>query len=122
MQPTDRKSSVDVQTARPAKDATLQQRLKVADCLRRIDPPKVLEVPLRPTSTDPRQPQFFSLPPSRHSNPPPLPPAGISKAQWKSALGSGGFLPPNLMNELNCVLTKSGRSATARSAEEEEKR
>lgn len=109
---------MDAQTARLPKDA----RLKVADCLRHIDPPKVLEVPLRPTTGDPLQPRFSSLSLSRRSNPLPLPPAGVSKAQRRPALGSGGFLPPNLMNELNSVLTKSGRSAAARATEEEEKR
>lgn len=114
---------MDVQKAWPAKDGILQQRLNVAESLRRMDPPKAPEVPLKPTSTDPRQPRFPSPSPSRRANPPPLPPAaGVSKVPHRRpALGSGGFLPPSLMNELNSVLTKSGRGAAARSTEEEEK-
>lgn len=111
-----------MQKGRLAKDATPQQRLNVAECSRRIDPPKLPEVPPRPSSADPRQPPFSSPSLSRRSIPPPHPPAGVSNAPHKRpALGSGGFLPPNLMNELNSVLTKSGRSAAARSAEGEER-
>lgn len=113
---------MDVQKNRLAKDTALQPRLNVAERLRRIDPPKVPEVPLRPASADPRQPGVSSPAPSRRSNPLALPPAGVPKVlHRRPALGSGGFLPPSLMDELNSVLTKSGRSAAARSADEEEK-
>lgn len=114
----DRRPSVDMEKARLAMNAAAQQRPNLAE-----PSPRALEVPLRPPSADPCQPQLSSQSPSRRRNPPPLPPAGVSKAlHRRPALSSGGFLPPNLMNELNSVLTKSGRSTAARSPEEEEER
>lgn len=112
--------SVDVLKARPPKDGPLQQRPSVAECVRRADPPKVPEVPLKPAYADPRQPRFPSSPlPSRRAHPPPLPPAGVSKVlRGRPALGSGGFLHSGLMSELNSVLSKSGR----RPAEEGEEK
>ncbi|CAF95237.1 unnamed protein product, partial [Tetraodon nigroviridis] len=114
----DRRPSVDMEKARLAVYAAAQQRPNLAE-----PSPRALEVPLRPPSADPCQPRLSSQSPSRRRNPPPLPPAGVSKAlHRRPALSSGGFLPPNLMNELNSVLTKSGRSTAARSPEEEEER
>ncbi|XP_014871909.1 arf-GAP with Rho-GAP domain, ANK repeat and PH domain-containing protein 2, partial [Poecilia latipinna] len=74
------------------------------------------EVPQRRTSVDICQPQ--RLPPPavpRHTKPMPLPvlPQTGNKAPCKKPIpGVGGAMPPNLLNELNLVLSKNARKTT----------
>ncbi|KAM6908958.1 arf-GAP with Rho-GAP domain, ANK repeat and PH domain-containing protein 2 [Xenentodon cancila] len=76
---------------------------------------KTLEVQHRRTSVDACLPSRLPSPsPSRHLQPMPLPlpPQGSCKALGKKpALGGEAVMPPNLMKELNSVLSKSGRKS-----------
>ncbi|XP_030609581.1 LOW QUALITY PROTEIN: arf-GAP with Rho-GAP domain, ANK repeat and PH domain-containing protein 2 [Archocentrus centrarchus] len=69
----------------------------------------------RRTSVDVCLPvRFPSLSPSRHAQPMPLPglpQSGCKTVSKKPALGGEAILPPNLLNELNSVLNKTGRTA-----------
>ncbi|XP_050931666.1 LOW QUALITY PROTEIN: arf-GAP with Rho-GAP domain, ANK repeat and PH domain-containing protein 2 [Lates calcarifer] len=81
------------------------------------------EVPFRRPSLDVSQPPRLPCPsPSRHSQPMPLPvppKSGCKTTNKKPALGSEGMMPPNLLNELNLVLSKTGRSAKKNDWQEE---
>lgn len=74
---------------------------------------KTPELPHRRTSVDVSRPHQLPSPSlSRHMLPMPLPtsPQSSSKALNKRPfLGGEGVMPPNLMNELNSVLSKTGR-------------
>lgn len=74
---------------------------------------KTPELPHRRTSVDVSLPHLLPSPSlSRHMQPMPLPasPQGSSKALNKRPfLGGEGVMPHNLMNELNSVLSKTGR-------------
>ncbi|GAA6216344.1 arf-GAP with Rho-GAP domain, ANK repeat and PH domain-containing protein 2 [Lates japonicus] len=81
------------------------------------------EVPFRRPSLDVSQPPRLPCPsPSRHSQPMPLPvppKSGCKTTNKKPALGREGMMPPNLLNELNSVLSKTGRSAKNNDWQEE---
>lgn len=83
------------------------------------DAHKIPEVPRRRTSVDVCLPQRLPSPSpspslSRHYQPMPLPlpsQSGCKTAGKRPVLGGEGLMPPNLLNELNSVLSKTGRSA-----------
>ncbi|CAJ1086118.1 LOW QUALITY PROTEIN: arf-GAP with Rho-GAP domain%2C ANK repeat and PH domain-containing protein 2 [Xyrichtys novacula] len=104
---TDRRTSFEDIKLRATKATSLPHKMNNAT--------KTPEVPLRRPSLDVSQPQrFLSRSPSRHSQPLPLPlptQSGCKTLSRKPAQGKGGIMPPNLLNELNLVLSKTGRSA-----------
>ncbi|XP_031145759.1 arf-GAP with Rho-GAP domain, ANK repeat and PH domain-containing protein 2 [Sander lucioperca] len=115
---SDKRISLVDGNPRPTKGATLPPKtITTASCLKHNDMLKAPEVPLRRTSVDAGQPRHLPSPSpssSRHSQPMalPLPPQGSSKTLGKRpVLGGEVLMPPNLMNELNLVLSKTSRSA-----------
>ncbi|XP_014852233.1 PREDICTED: arf-GAP with Rho-GAP domain, ANK repeat and PH domain-containing protein 2 [Poecilia mexicana] len=88
----------------------------IPNCLKPNYLSQTPEVPQRRTSVDICQPQ--RLPPPavpRHTKPMPLPvlPQTGNKAPCKKPIpGVGGAMPPNLLNELNLVLSKNARKTT----------
>ncbi|XP_042256741.1 arf-GAP with Rho-GAP domain, ANK repeat and PH domain-containing protein 2 [Thunnus maccoyii] len=115
-QPTDRRTSLDDGNPRTVKDASLHQKTNTAaNCPRHNEMLKAPEVPRRRTSVDAGQPQCLPSPSlSRHLQPKalPLPPQSVCKTTGRRPiLGGEGLMPPSLMNELNSVLNKTGRTA-----------
>ncbi|KAM8747595.1 arf-GAP with Rho-GAP domain, ANK repeat and PH domain-containing protein 2 [Acanthopagrus schlegelii] len=113
---TDRRISLDDSKSRAAKDAALHHKTNTtANCLKHIDMLKAPQVPHRRSSVDVCQHQHLASPsPSRHLKlmPLPVPPqSGCKTISRRPALGVEGIMPPNLLNELNSVLSKTGRSA-----------
>ncbi|XP_076581754.1 arf-GAP with Rho-GAP domain, ANK repeat and PH domain-containing protein 2 isoform X2 [Chaetodon auriga] len=113
---TDRRISLDDGNPRPTKDAALHHKTTTtANCLKQIDMLKAPEVPHRRSSVDACQPQRLPSPsPSRHSQPTALPvpsQSGCKTISRRPVLGGEGIMPPNLLNELNSVLSKTGRIA-----------
>ena len=113
---TDRRISLDDSKSRAAKDAALHHKTNTtANCLKHIDMLKAPQVPHRRSSVDVCQHQHLASPsPSRHLKPMPLPvppQSGCKTISRRPALGVEGIMPPNLLNELNSVLSKTGRSA-----------
>lgn len=94
--------------SKPAKVGSMQQKNNtIANCLRHADMFKAPDLPRRKTSMDTGQPQ---MPPSL-SPVTSLPPSGYKNTGKKASLGGDAMMPANLLNELNCVLSKSGRTA-----------
>ncbi|TKS92897.1 Arf-GAP with [Collichthys lucidus] len=115
-QPTDRRISLDDVNARSTKDAALHHKTSTtANSPKQIDMFKAPEIPHRRRSVDACQPQrFTSTLPSRHMKPMPLPlppQSGCKTIGKRPVLGREGIMPPNLLSELNSVLSKTGRSA-----------
>lgn len=114
---TDRIIPPDDGNPRPTKDAAIQQKSNtIANCLKQNDTVKFPEVPRRRTSLDACQPQLLRSPsPTRHTQPMALPvprQSGCkSTTSKRPVLGGEGIMPPNLLNELSSVLSKTGRSA-----------
>lgn len=113
---TDRRISLDDSKSRAAKDAALHHKTNTtANCLKHIDMLKAPQVPHRRSSVDVCQHQHLASPsPSRHMQPMPLPippQSGCKTISRRPALGVEGIMPSNLLNELNSVLSKTGRSA-----------
>ncbi|XP_073331305.1 arf-GAP with Rho-GAP domain, ANK repeat and PH domain-containing protein 2 [Pagrus major] len=113
---TDRRISLDDGRSRPTKDAALHHKTTTtANCLKHIDMLKTPQVPHRRSSVDVCQHQRLPSPlPSRHLQPMPLPvppQSGCKTISRRPALGGEGIMPHNLLNELNSVLSKTGRSA-----------
>ncbi|XP_039997410.1 arf-GAP with Rho-GAP domain, ANK repeat and PH domain-containing protein 2 [Xiphias gladius] len=98
-----------------AKDGGLFQTNTTANSPKHNNLLKAPEVPHRRPSLDVGQPPQLPSPSlSRHSQPMALPdpPRRGSKTTSKGpALSREGMMPPNLLNELNLVLSKNGRSA-----------
>ncbi|KAM9335311.1 arf-GAP with Rho-GAP domain, ANK repeat and PH domain-containing protein 2 [Symphorus nematophorus] len=118
-QPTDRRISLDDGNPRPTKDAALHHKTNtIANCPKHIDMLKAPKVPHRRSSVDVCQPKRLPSPsPSRHLQPMPLPippQSGCKTINRRPALGGEGIMPPNLLNELNSVLSKTGRSAKSK--------
>nr|XP_020484890.1 arf-GAP with Rho-GAP domain, ANK repeat and PH domain-containing protein 2 [Labrus bergylta]XP_020484892.1 arf-GAP with Rho-GAP domain, ANK repeat and PH domain-containing protein 2 [Labrus bergylta]XP_029132333.1 arf-GAP with Rho-GAP domain, ANK repeat and PH domain-containing protein 2 [Labrus bergylta] len=103
----DRRTSVEDVKLRPSNAPTLPP--KTNNTL------KTPEVPRRRPSVDVCQPQHFpSRSLSRQSQPMslPLPPqSGCKTLGRRPVLGGEAIIPSNLLNELNLVLSKTGRSA-----------
>ncbi|XP_038586650.1 arf-GAP with Rho-GAP domain, ANK repeat and PH domain-containing protein 2 isoform X2 [Micropterus salmoides] len=101
----DRRISLDDGNPRLTKDSTLKMNTML----------KAPEVPHRRPSVDVCLPQRLPSPsPSRHSQPMalPLPPqSGFKTIGRRPVLGGEALIPPNLLNELNSVLSKTGRTA-----------
>ncbi|KAI3376380.1 hypothetical protein L3Q82_016862 [Scortum barcoo] len=113
----DRRISLYEGNQRPDKDAAPHPKTNAAAYCQKPpnDTLKAPEVPYRRPSLDAYQPQHLpSHPPSRHSQPMPLPlpPQSACKTvSRRPVLGGECIMPPSLMNELNSVLSKTGRSA-----------
>ncbi|XP_029943844.1 arf-GAP with Rho-GAP domain, ANK repeat and PH domain-containing protein 2 isoform X2 [Salarias fasciatus] len=107
---TDRRVSHGEFDRRAIKDAGAHLKINSsASCLRPSDLLKAPEIPFRRASVDICPPQRLPSPsiPRR-----PLPPqAGCKTAGKRPGAGQGAMMPPNLLNELNSVLNKTGRSA-----------
>ncbi|XP_035531725.1 arf-GAP with Rho-GAP domain, ANK repeat and PH domain-containing protein 2 [Morone saxatilis] len=119
-QPTDRRGiSLDDGKPRPTKDAPPRmpnpKTNTTANCPKHTDTVKAPEVPFRRPSVDVCQPQHLPSPaPSRHLKPMPLPlppQSGCKTISRRPVLGGEGVMPPSLLNELNSVLSKTGRTA-----------
>ncbi|XP_044040959.1 arf-GAP with Rho-GAP domain, ANK repeat and PH domain-containing protein 2 isoform X2 [Siniperca chuatsi] len=113
---TDRRISLDDGNPRPTKDATLHPKTNTtANFPKHNNMLKAPEVPHKRPSVDVCLPQHLpSQFPSRHSQPMalPLPPqSGFKTISRRPVLGGEAIIPPNLLNELNSVLSKTGRSA-----------
>ncbi|XP_008281667.1 arf-GAP with Rho-GAP domain, ANK repeat and PH domain-containing protein 2 [Stegastes partitus] len=111
---TDRRVSLGDGDRKAFKDAGLHLKSNtVARCPKPKDLLKAPEVPNRRTSVDIFPPQRLpspSLP--RHLQPMPLPtppPGGCKSLGKRPVLGGEGMMPSNLLNELNSVLSKTGR-------------
>ncbi|XP_078131876.1 arf-GAP with Rho-GAP domain, ANK repeat and PH domain-containing protein 2 isoform X2 [Sander vitreus] len=115
---SDKRISLVDGNPRPTKGATPPPKtITTASCLKHNVMLKAPEVPLRRISVDAGQPRHLpspSLSSSRHSQPMalPVPPQGSSKTLGRRpVLGEEVLMPPNLMNELNLVISKTSRSA-----------
>ncbi|XP_070785719.1 arf-GAP with Rho-GAP domain, ANK repeat and PH domain-containing protein 2 [Enoplosus armatus] len=113
---TDRRISLDDGNPRPTKDATLHHKTNTtANCLKHNNMLKAPEVPHRGPSVDVFLPERFPSPsPSRHLQPMalPVPPqSGFKTISRRPVQGGESMIPPNLLNELNSVLRKTGRIA-----------
>uniref|UniRef100_UPI003AAFC4B0 arf-GAP with Rho-GAP domain, ANK repeat and PH domain-containing protein 2 isoform X1 n=1 Tax=Centroberyx gerrardi TaxID=166262 RepID=UPI003AAFC4B0 len=111
---TDRKFSLG--DPRTVKDASPHHKTgAAANCLRRNDLLAAPEAACRRSSVGVRQPQHCPSPSSsRHPLPMalPVPPHSVSKSPSRRPVPGGeGMMPPNLLNELNSVLSRTGRSA-----------
>ncbi|XP_069374868.1 arf-GAP with Rho-GAP domain, ANK repeat and PH domain-containing protein 2 isoform X2 [Paralichthys olivaceus] len=85
-----------------------------------LKPPDVL--PTRPSVNAGQPPRHHSPSPSRHSHPGfalPFPPKSDYKTNKRPVLGGEGMMPSNLLNELNSVLSMTGRSAKSNERQEE---
>ncbi|XP_074555095.1 arf-GAP with Rho-GAP domain, ANK repeat and PH domain-containing protein 2 isoform X1 [Halichoeres trimaculatus] len=104
---TDRRTSLEDSKPKAAKASSLPQKTNTAL--------KTSDVAYRRPSLDVSQPpRLLSRSPSRHSQPMPLPlppQSGCKTLSRRPVLGGEGIMPPNLLNELNLVLSKTGRSA-----------
>ncbi|XP_062300381.1 LOW QUALITY PROTEIN: arf-GAP with Rho-GAP domain, ANK repeat and PH domain-containing protein 2 [Scomber scombrus] len=112
---TDRRTSHGDVNPRTVKDAGLHQKTNnAANCPRPNDMLKAPEVPLRRRSVDAGQLQLLPSPsPSRHLQPMPLPvppQSGVKSAGRRPMVGGESLMPSNLLNELNSVLNKTGRT------------
>ncbi|XP_041820950.1 arf-GAP with Rho-GAP domain, ANK repeat and PH domain-containing protein 2 [Chelmon rostratus] len=109
---TDRRVSLDDGNPRPTKDAAVHHKTNAP---KHTDVLRAPEVPYRRPSVDVCQPQRLPSPsPSRHLQPMalPIPPqSGCKTISRRPALGGEAIMPSNLMNELNSVLSKTGRIA-----------
>lgn len=94
--------------SKPGKVGSIQQKTNtIASCLRRAEMFKAPDIPRRKTSVDAGQPQLArSVTPVN-----PLPQSGYKNTGKMASLGGDAMMPANLLNELNSVLSKSGRSA-----------
>ncbi|XP_040886964.1 arf-GAP with Rho-GAP domain, ANK repeat and PH domain-containing protein 2 isoform X2 [Toxotes jaculatrix] len=105
------------------KDAGLHKTNTTANHPKHNHQFKVPEVPQRRPSAGIVQPPWLPPPsPSRHSQPsalPEPPKSGCQTTSKRPALGGEGMMPPNLLNELNLVLSKTGRSAKNNDWQEE---
>lgn len=115
-QPTDKTISVGEGNPKPVKVASIQQKSStIANCLRHVDMFKAPDVQRRRTSVDACQPQRpSSHSPVRHQQLGPLPvgpQSGYKHTGKKPSLGGEAMMPANLLNELNSVLSKTGRNA-----------
>lgn len=113
---TDRRISLDDGRPRPTKDAAFQHKVNTtAKCLKHTDMLKAPESRLRRPPVGVCQPQHLSsqtLPRNMQPQPLPIPPQHRSKTlSRRPAPGREGGMPPNLLNELNSVLNKTGRTA-----------
>ncbi|XP_071395013.1 arf-GAP with Rho-GAP domain, ANK repeat and PH domain-containing protein 2 isoform X2 [Centroberyx affinis] len=111
---TDRKFSLG--DPRTVKDASPHHKTgTAANCPRRNDLLAAPEAACRRNSVGVCQPQRCPSPsPSRHPLPTalPVPPHSVSKSPSRRPVPGGeGMMPPNLLNELNLVLSRTGRSA-----------
>lgn len=116
---TERRISLEDGNPRPTKDAALHQKTSAAaNCPKLVDALRVPEVPLRRASVDVCQPiRLPTQPPSRHLKPMPLPlppQGGCKTIGRRPLLGGEAIMPPSLLNELNSVLSKTGRSAKSK--------
>ncbi|CAN9509584.1 unnamed protein product [Ophioblennius macclurei] len=109
---TDRRISHGDLDRRAIADAGAHLKINsAANCLRPSDLLKAPELPFRRASVDLCLPQRLPSP-SAPRRPLPHPQGGYKANVGKRpSPGQGGMMPPNLMNELNSVLSKSGRSA-----------
>nr|XP_046237529.1 arf-GAP with Rho-GAP domain, ANK repeat and PH domain-containing protein 2 isoform X2 [Scatophagus argus] len=112
---TDSRNSLEDGNPRSPKDTATHHETNTADnCPKHINMLKAPAVPHRTPSVDVCQPQrLTSTSSSRHSQPLPLPvpPQSGCKTVSRRPLGGNAIMPPNLLNELNSVLSKTGRSA-----------
>ncbi|XP_034412517.1 LOW QUALITY PROTEIN: arf-GAP with Rho-GAP domain, ANK repeat and PH domain-containing protein 2 [Cyclopterus lumpus] len=113
---TDKRISLVDVHPRFTQDTTLPHKAPTtANCANQKYFLKAPEVQHRRTSADVGQPgRPPSRSPSRHSQPMPLPlpPQSDSKTLGRKPVpGVEGMLPPNLLSELNSVLSKTSRSA-----------
>ncbi|XP_042367788.1 arf-GAP with Rho-GAP domain, ANK repeat and PH domain-containing protein 2 isoform X2 [Plectropomus leopardus] len=112
---TDKRISLADDTLRPTKDATLHHKTNTtANCPKHVDTLKAPEVPHRRASADSGKPRHLpSLSPSRLWQPAasPVPPqSGCKTLGRRPVLGGESMMPPNLLDELNSVLSKTSRS------------
>ncbi|KAM3591133.1 uncharacterized protein V6R79_022991 [Siganus canaliculatus] len=109
----DRTISLDNLHARTTKDGALHDKTKTAT-LKHADIVKAARNTQRRTSLEVYQPHRLPSPLlTRHSRPMPLPvppQGGCKTISRRPAMGEGG-MPSSLLNELNSVLSKTGRSA-----------
>lgn len=127
---TDRRTSHGDVNPRTVKDTGLHQKTNnAANCPRHNDMVKAPEVPLRKPSMDTGQPQLLPSPspsiPSRHLQPMPLPvppQSGVKPTGRRPIVGGESLMPSNLLNELNSVLNKTGRTTKNNDWQEENKR
>lgn len=122
---TDRRTSLGDGNPRTVKDASLHQKTNtVANCPRHNDMLEAPEVPRR-TSVDTGQPpRLPSRSPSRHLQPMalPVPPqSGCKTSGRRPVLGGECLMPSSLLNELNSVLSKTGRSTKNNDWQEQKK-
>ncbi|XP_015258424.1 PREDICTED: arf-GAP with Rho-GAP domain, ANK repeat and PH domain-containing protein 2-like, partial [Cyprinodon variegatus] len=112
---TDRRVSLGDTDWRTAKNPGVHLKTQsIPKYLKPGNPSETREVSQRRTSMDICLPQPLP-PPSipRHMKPMTLPvlPQASNKMPSKKPTGVGGSMPPNLLNELNLVLTKTGRKS-----------
>lgn len=121
-QPTDRRTSLDALNPRSRGDPALHHKINtigVGGGSKTLDRLRAPDLPQRRASVDVCQPRRMPSPTptlSRHMQPMPLPlppQSGLKTNNRRPGLGlgTGGHMPSNLMNELNAVLSKSGRIA-----------
>ncbi|XP_070710813.1 arf-GAP with Rho-GAP domain, ANK repeat and PH domain-containing protein 2 [Pempheris klunzingeri] len=107
----DRRTSFDDGNPKPIMDAIHT----TANCPQLNNMLKAPEVPRRRTSLDASQPRLLPSPSlSRHSHlmALPVPPqSGCKTIGRRPVVGGEAIMPPNLLNELSSVLSKTGRSA-----------
>lgn len=112
---TDKRISLVDGSLRRTKDATLHQKTNTIANSLKLDMLKAPEIPHRRTSADSGQPRRLPSPsPSRQWQPAalPVPPqSGCKTLSRRPILGGESMMPPNLMDELNSVLSKTSRSA-----------
>ncbi|XP_029382071.1 arf-GAP with Rho-GAP domain, ANK repeat and PH domain-containing protein 2 [Echeneis naucrates] len=120
---TNRRISIVGGNQQTTKDAGLHKTSTGADYPKLNNIVKGPEVPYRRTSLDIGQsPRLPVLPLSRHLQPMPLPlpPKSLCKGTGKRpTLGREGTMPSSLFNELNSVLSKTGRIAKDNDWQEE---
>lgn len=99
---------------RPAKDPSPHFKSNTIGAPKSNEPFKPPAIPSRRTSVDVCLPLRLPSPSSsRHMQPMPLPVLPQSSCKTvnkRPALGGEAILPPNLLNELNSVLNKTGRT------------
>ncbi|XP_022056188.1 arf-GAP with Rho-GAP domain, ANK repeat and PH domain-containing protein 2 [Acanthochromis polyacanthus] len=111
---TDRRTSLGDGDQRAIKDAGVRLKAStLAICPKPKDLLQAPEAPNRRGSMDICLPQRLPSPSlSRHLQPMPLPPpphGGCKTLGKRPVLGAEGMMPSNLLNELNSVLSKTGR-------------